>query len=247
MTWSTQEIAGKQADVFVPAEDKPIGVLLFLHGYDGLTLKDNAAYSREMGRHNLVGVCPRGPRCWWTDVVYEPFDANRSPIDYLAQEIPRFCQQHWQIETPQIGLCGVEMGGQGALQLAYRHARKFPTVVAISPIVNFDSWWGHGTSLDELFADREAARQRTATLHLHPLNYPKHQLLLCDPGDEYCFDGAVTLASKLSSTGIPFDHDFLTTHGGYGWNYANEMAGRVVEFIATKLTSIPPNIAPLSN
>ena len=124
------------------------------------------------------------------------------------------------------------MGGQGALQLAYRHARKFPTVVAISPKVDFETWWGHGTSLDTLFSDREAARQRTAILHLHPLNYPKHQLLLCDPADLYCFEAVLTLASKLSSTGIPFDQDFETSHGGYGWSYANLMASRTIEFIA---------------
>ena len=73
------------------------------------------------------------------------------------------------------------MGGQGALQLGYRYARQFPIVVAISPKVDFETWWGHDTSLDTLFSDREAARQRTAILQLHPLNYPKHQLLLCDP------------------------------------------------------------------
>lgn len=129
------------------------------------------------------------------------------------------------------------MGGQGALQLAYRHARQFPTVVAISPKIDFDTWWGHGTSLDTIFSDREAARQRTATLHLHPLNYPKHQLLLCDPADPYCFDGVLTLASKLSSTGIPFEQDFETTHGGFGWNYANAMAPRAIEFIASKLAN----------
>ena len=189
MTWSTIEFLGKSADVYVPASTaKPNGVVLFLHGYDGITLKDNEDYSRELEKHNLICLCPNGQHCWWTDAVYEPFDTLLSPIEFLAQNVPCFCQENWKIEPPRIGVCGVEMGGQGALQLAYRHARQFPTVVAISAKVDFESWWGHGTSLDVIFSDREAARQRTATLHLHPLNYPKHQLLLCDPADSYCFD-----------------------------------------------------------
>jgi len=233
MSWSTTQVSGKHFDLFEPsAADKPGGVVLFLHGYDGVTLKDNPAYSSELAKHNLIGLCPHGEHCWWTDAVYPPYDPVVSPLEYLSQQIPPYCEERWQISPPRIAVCGFEMGGQGALQLAYRHARKFPTVVAISPKIDFESWWGHGTSLDVLFDDAEAARQRTAILHLHPLNYPKHQLLLCDPTDPYCFDGVVTLASKLSSTGIAFEDDFVTTHGGFGWNYANAMAPKAINFIA---------------
>ena len=237
MTWSTIDFLGKSADVFVPSNTTPSGIVLFLHGYDGMTLKENEAYSRELSQHHLIGLCPIGPHCWWTDAIYEPFDSLQSPIEFLRTNVPQFCHDRWQIKPPRIAVCGIEMGGQGALQLAYRHAREFPTVVAISPKIDFDSWWGHGTSLDSIFPDREAARQRTATLHLHPLNYPKHQLILCDPADLYCFDGVLTLASKLSSTGILFEQDFETTHGGYGWNYADAVAPAVVGFIAGKLGS----------
>ena len=68
-------------------------------------------------------------------------------------------------------------------------------------------------------------------MHLHPLNYPKHQFLLCDPTDLYCFDGVLTLASKLSSTGILFEQDFVSTHGGFGWGYVNAMAPAVMDYI----------------
>lgn len=239
MSWTTTTISGKPADVFVPAGTADrLGIVLFLHGYDGVTLRDNEHYSRELTRHNLIALCPHGLQCWWTDEVYEPFDPDVSPVRFLAEQVPAYCQQTWQMVPPKIAVTGVEMGGQGALQLAYRHARQFPIVVAISPKIDFESWWGHGTSLDQIFPDREAARQRTAILHLHPLNYPKHQLLLCDPNDLYCIDGTMTLASKLSSTGILFEDDFQTTHGGFGWNYANAMAPRAIAFIAEKLRTV---------
>src|SRR6478752_4197504 len=165
MSWSVMEIGGKPADVFVPAGTAaPTSVVLFLHGYDGVTLKDNVAYTTELTKHNLIAVCPLGPHCWWTDTIYGPYDERQSPIDFLAQNIPPYCQQTWQIAARQIAVCGVEMGGQGALQLTYRHARQFPIVAAISPKVDFETWWGHGTSLDIIFDDREAARQRTAIL-----------------------------------------------------------------------------------
>lgn len=235
MPWSSDTLSGKPADLFEPEGATARGAVVFLHGYDGVTIRDNPTYTSELNKHQLACICPHGPECWWSDRIFEPFDANLSPVDFLAQQIPAFCQNRWGIETTRIGVTGVEMGGQGALQLAYRHARKFTIVAAISPKVDFETWYGHGTTLDQIFPNREATRQSTAVLHIHPLDWPKHQLLLCDSADQYCIDGVHTLASKLSSTGIPFDSDFESTHGGFGWQYANAMAPRVIEFIAKHL------------
>ena len=234
MSWSTTQVEKIVFDQFVP-QTTATGVVLFLHGYDNITLKENRAYTEQLEKQSLIAICPLGPGCCWTNVANEDFHPQLSPVEFLARHVPAYCEQTWGITAPKIAVFGIEMGGQGALQLAYRHARTFPIVVAISPKVDFESWWGHGTTLDTIFPDREAARQQTATLHIHPLNYPKKQTLLCDPADQYCFDGVVTLASKLSSSGIPFDHDFVTSHGGYGWEYANFMARRVVELIATEI------------
>ena len=231
MNWNSVDIADKQADVLSPPA--PTGVVLFLHGYDGVTLLDNVTYTAALKRHGLACVCPRAPKCCWTDAVYTPFDPANSPLEYVRGPLLEQLCSTWN--TLPFAVAGIELGGQGVLQLAYRHARQFPVVAAVSPKVDFENWHGHGTSLDEIFPDREAARQRTATLQLNPLDWPRHQLLLCDPADEYCIDGVRTLASKLSSTGIPFEHDFESTHGGYGWNYANAMADRVIDFLARGL------------
>jgi S-formylglutathione hydrolase len=237
VVWTSDSISSKPVEIFEPdAPGERRGVVIFLHGYDGVTLRANPAYTNELNRHLLAAVCPLGPECWWSDRIYPLFDPDISPVEFLAQQLPGYCQMRWNCDATKIGVTGVEMGGQGALQLSYRYARRFPVVVAISPKVDFETWHGHGTSLDEIFPNREAARQATATLHIHPLDWPKHQLLLCDPADQYCIEGVHTLASKLSSTGIPFESDFVSTHGGFGWNYANAMAGRVIEFLASHMS-----------
>jgi S-formylglutathione hydrolase len=82
-----------------------------------------------------------------------------------------------------------------------------------------------------MYATAEAARQDTATLLLHPLNWPRQQLLMCDPTDAEWFEGTERLASKLSSTGIPFESDLGTQHGGHSWSYFNHVAPRAMEFL----------------
>jgi S-formylglutathione hydrolase len=130
------------------------------------------------------------------------------------------------------------MGGQGGLQLAYRFPREYPVVAAISPAVDFHNLYGQGLPLDEMFAGKEAARQETATLRIHPLNWPRHQLLVCDPADSRWFEGAERLAGKLWSIGIPFESDLETSAGGHSWQYYQSMAARCVDFLADRLDAL---------
>lgn len=238
-TWSTVEIGGKQAEVYEPqkpAEGNP--VVLHLHGHSLRTLRDNEAHSRELERYGMRAVCPHGARSWWTDVVCPEFDSEITPLDFLRDHVIEYIRERWDVQPPGIGLAGVSMGGQGGLQLAYRYPREFPVVAAVSPAVDFQNLHGHGLPLDEMFRDKEAARQATALLLFHPLNWPRYQLIVCDPRDEQWFESADRLVMKLRSMGIPVETDLTTSHGGHGWEYYDAMASRVFAFLAEHMASI---------
>lgn len=249
--WRQVTIDGKTADVFEPARvATPAGVVLFLHGHGLITLRANSVYSAELERHGLRCVCPHGRRSWWGEVICREFDAEISPADYLRTSVLSWIAREWEVTPPGIALLGVSMGGQGALRLAYRSPQDFPVVAALAPAVDFQIWHGRGLPLDEMYPTAEAARQDTATLRLHPLNWPRNQLLMCDPEDSEWFEGTERLASKLSSTGIPFEADFSTRHGGHSWDYFNHVAPRVMQFVrerlAAELSRLPvvPNRGP---
>ena len=109
MSWSTELLAAHPADVFTPdSPATPHGVVLFLHGYDGVTLRDNVAYTAELNRHGLACVCPIGPLCWWTDRVHVPFDAHVSPLDFLKQQVPEFCREG--VKSCAIDINGYDIG-----------------------------------------------------------------------------------------------------------------------------------------
>ena len=235
-TWSQLEIDGKVADVYEPMQTAEHGrVVLHLHGHGLETLKDNPVFSAELERHGLRCICPHGQRSWWTDTICREFDADVSPLAFLRERVIPYIAERWDVHPPNVGLMGISMGGQGALQLAYRHAREFPVVAVISPAIDFHNLIGRGLPLDEMFATQEAARQQTVTLHVRPLNWPKQQLLVCDPKDEEWFEGVERLVSKLYSSGIPFESDLTTIAGGHSWDYFDSMAGRIVGFVAEGL------------
>jgi pimeloyl-ACP methyl ester carboxylesterase len=234
--WQQLDIAGKPADVFYPNQRSPANfAIMFLHGHGQITLKDNDVYAAQLDRMGLACVCPHGRRSWWGDRLCREFDARVTPIEYLRQSVLPWMAEHLHAVPGAIALLGVSMGGQGALRLAYRHPQQFPIVAALAPAVDFQNWHGRGLALDQMYASPEEARQDTATLLVNPLNWPRHQLLMCDPADAEWFEGAQRLASKLYSTGIPFESDFETTKGGHSWEYFNHLAPRVMQFLADAL------------
>jgi S-formylglutathione hydrolase len=236
MSWRRVEIAGRAADVFEPTTVAAFGgAVLFLHGHGGETLADKPAYTAELERHGLRCVCPHGGRGWWLDVPAPDLDADITPLRFLVDRVLPWIAETWHVQPPMIGLLGVSMGGQGVLQLAYRHPLRFPVVAAVSPVVDFHRVYGEGLPLDAMFPDREAVRQETVVLQLHGLNWPRHQLITCDPADAHWFEGAERLAMKLASSGVPFERDFETSAGGHTWYYFNPRAPRVVGFIAERL------------
>lgn len=234
--WRTVTIGNKQADVFaLPEGPSYERAVLFLHGQSGRTIAGDRVLMSELARHGLPAVCPHGGRSWWLDQVCHEFDENVTPMSYLREQVVPWMSEQWGIEPPAIGLLGIDMGGQGALQLAYRAPRDFPVVAAISPAVDFHVLWGQESPLDKMFANAEAARQQTATLQIHPLNWPRHQMVVCDPADELWFEGAERLASKLFSIGIPFESDLETSTGGRRAEYAQSIAPRCIAFLAERL------------
>ena len=237
--WSTVQIDNRRVDVFDPAIDgDPAGCVLFLHGHGRVMLNDNSHFSDLFARHNLAAVCPDGGRSWWLDHICSDFHSSLTPHEWILQQLVPFIEQRWNVKPPSIALLGISMGGQGVLQLSYRNARRFPVVAAISPAIDFHVLHGQGLPLDDMFPTLEDARQETVVLNLHPLDWPRHQWVCCDPNDVEWFDGCARLGMKLSSSGILHERDFDTSGGGHSWDYFNRMAPAAVQHIVQGLASV---------
>lgn len=182
-------------------------------------------------QHGVHVVAPRGKKCWWLDRLSRDFDPVQTPMQHVRTDVVEWISRTWGVAPPGIGLLGISMGGQGALNIAYRHPQTFPVVAAISSPIDFYKAYGQGFPLDEMFESAEAARQESVVLHLHPLNWPKFQFFACDPLDPTWFAGNEILASKLASTGIPYECDLKTSLGGHTWEYFTRMTDKSLAFI----------------
>lgn len=230
--WSRQEIDGHGVWLFEPADSSPTRpTILFLHDYDEVIPFSRSAWRDAFAMAQSRVIAPEGGTYWWLDQVIPRFDPRHSVQDFVVSRVlPAFGVPH---EGPlsRLGILGIGMGGQAALAFAYRFPRRFPAVTAIAPMIDFHLLVPHEDEiLTETFGSREWARQHTAILGIHPLNWPSAQFICCDPSDIW-FDSADRLRMKLNSIGIPLTHDLETEAGGHTWEYFDHMAGRSLGFL----------------
>jgi pimeloyl-ACP methyl ester carboxylesterase len=238
-SWNEISLAGHSCDVFEPSRAHPDGfVVIFLHGVHLTRLVDNAAFTAEFERHGLRVIAPMTMRSWWTDRICPEFDPAITAEAYVRTTVLDYIAERWDVRPPAIGLLGTSMGGQGGLRMAYKYPQMFPAVAALSPAVDCQKRFNGDETLPTMYRDAEAARQDSAILHVHPLNWPRFQFFACDPTDERWFDSSDRLHMKLASIGIPHTCDLVTSGGGHGSEYYDRMAPRAVGFLVESLEAI---------
>jgi pimeloyl-ACP methyl ester carboxylesterase len=236
-TWSDVTIAGHPCQAFQPDAAAPHGgVVMYLHGVHLGRIDERPAFARLFDEHGLRCLAPVTRRSWWTDRICAEFDPAVSAERHVLDRVLPWLATKWDAAPPQIALLGTSMGGQGALRLAYKHPSVFPIAAAISPAIDYHLRMEEGDeTLNQMYRDPEQARQDTATLHIHPLNWPRHQWFCCDPTDHRWHESAERLRSKLYSLGVPHTCDLDTTGGGHGWEYYERMAPAALAFIVEAL------------
>lgn len=236
--WTEVEVAGHFCQVFEPRRPSEHSyTVVYLHCSEAAPLAGLPAFTQEFERHGLRVIQPMSGLSWWTDRLWPTFDPAISAERYVLECVLPYVDDRWQARPPQIALLGMSMGGQGALRIAYKHPNVFPTVAAISPAIDFQKRIDEGIDpgLDEMYRDAEDARQDTATLHIHPLNWPRNQFFCCDPTDYRWHESTDRLRMKLWSLGVPFECDLETVAGGHSFEYARHMAPRAIGYLADRL------------
>jgi S-formylglutathione hydrolase FrmB len=231
--WSTIDIGGHECRAFQPTQPSPQGyTVLYLHDVECGGLDAHAKFTQLFDRYGFRCLAPMTGDSWWTDRIYPPFDPQLSAERYLLDRVLPWLNEHWNVRPPQIALLGIDMGGQGALRLSYKRPNIFPVVAAIAPAVDYHVRMQHGdAALRQMYRDPEQARQDTATLHIHPLNWPRHQWFACDPEDYEWYESSDRLRMKLYSLGVPYEADLETSAGGHSWDYYEAMAEPALHFL----------------
>lgn len=123
------------------------------------------------------------------------------------------------------------------MRLSFKHPGTFPVVAALSPAIDYyRKIEENDPVLSRMYDfDAEAARQESALLQVHALNWPRHTWFCCDPDDHRWHDSSDKLHMKLYSLGIPHVCDLETSAGGHSFEYYNHMAPTALAFLVERL------------
>ena len=233
--WRTIKVLDWDCAVFLPEQlEEPRDALLYLHDEDGLN--ELTAHAESLQRHDLAAIVPLCGPSWWLDQPVPAFDEARTPQQFVREHVVPTIKAEIGNPDLRFGLLGSGMGGQGVLKLSYAFPQEFPVVAAVAPAIDFHLLLkaGHPV-LSEVFDGVEAARQHTPILHVHPLNWPRHQFFCCDPEDYVWFDSSDRLRMKLGSIGIPFDAELQQSCEGDRDAYRQQMLPRAIQVVREKL------------
>ncbi|QJW92803.1 alpha/beta hydrolase-fold protein [Frigoriglobus tundricola] len=226
--WTRVTIGAKAADVFAPIDALPQCVL-YLHSLAEESPATDAAFTAALRRHRLRCLAPCGGWCWWADRVCPEFDPAITPERFLLNVLVPWAEAEWHLGPRAVALVGAEMGGQGAMRIAFRHPERFPVVASLAGALDCQDWYGRGTPLDEMYESRERCRLDTAILHLDGHHWPRHIWFWCAPADATCYRGNDRLYEKLSAMGVPHTADLDTRAS------PDQMIPPVLDFVASAL------------
>ena len=244
--------------IYLPpqAEHAPCPVLYWL---SGLTCSEQnfitkAGAQRFAAEHGVVIVAPdtspRGPDVpdaegydlgqgagFYVDATQSPWSAHFRMEDYIVRELPALIEAQFPA-TDARAISGHSMGGHGALTLAMRHAGRYRSVSAFSPIVApAQVPWGEKAFAAYLGDDREAWKAHDAVA-LVESDLAERLPLRVDQGgaDEFL---ATQLKPELleaacAAHGHPLD---LRLHAGYDHSYYF-IASFIGEHIAHHATAL---------
>ena len=215
--WHTIDVAGHPCEMHAPSDPVAGRAVVFLHGggppgRDPPWLREVPGLRDLFEAARLPVLAPRAGHSWWIDRIVPAFDPVVTPERFVVDAVRGEIARRFGVTPPGLAVMGGHMGGQGALRLAYRHPHLFPVAAAIAPALDFHLAMRDPDAYDDsdayaalwpIYGDVERARQDTAILHVHPLNWPRHQCFVSDPSDRRWHDGAARLREKLVALGIP--------------------------------------------
>lgn len=198
-------------------------VVYLLHGYSGNYLDwitrvpELRGYADEF---HLIIVCPDGGfSSWYFD---SPVDSTIRYETFMTKElIPDIDARYRTIpDRAHRGICGLSMGGHGALYLAIRHPGEFGATAAISggvDILPFPKNWDIAKRLGDIATHRENWERNSVINLVDSLKNNELKIALDDGVNDIFIKENRALHEKLLRLHI--NHDYTERPGGHTWNY----------------------------
>lgn len=198
----------------------PVVYLLHGHGDDAFAyIRHKPSLPHLADSLGLIFVTPTALDSWYldspvrADYRYETF-MTTTLIDSIDARYPTLARREGR------AICGLSMGGHGALFLAFRHPELYVACGSMSGGVDvrpFSRNWGLPGILGDPALNQKAWDENMVVNQIDRIKNGRLSIMI-DVGDNDFFRSVnQTLHERLLGRGI--GHVFLTRPGSHNWNY----------------------------
>lgn len=209
-------------------------VVYLLHGYSG----DYANWIRRVpqikqyaDQFQLILVCPDGKNSWYFDSKVDPGSRYES---YITKELVPFVDATYRTNNSKDhrAICGLSMGGHGALYLAIRHQDIFSAAGSMSGVLDlipFKNSYG----LEKIIGDTSAVTiAQYSDLQLADRIDSSLSLIIdCGISDPF-IEVNRNMHQRLME--LKINHDYIERNGGHNWPYWRNAIGYQLLFFHKK-------------
>lgn len=198
-------------------------VVYLLHGYSGdyaNWIKRVPQLKTYVDKYQLIIVCPDGGYSSW--YLNSPINPNSQYETFIGKDVPQFIDSAYRTiqNTKGRAICGLSMGGHGALYIAMQHPEFFGAASSMSGVLDL-SPYKTKLGLPQLLGD---------TLGYN-IQFPAHSVVnmaqqalidslqvMVDCGVD---DPFIETNRRLHQTLLQRKkaHTYLEREGGHSWNY----------------------------
>jgi putative tributyrin esterase len=229
-------------NVLVPGElkkDKQYPVLYLLHGYMG-NQSDWLRYTaleRYMWEYEMIVVIPDGHQSYYTD-----FKHGLPYFSHIALELTEHLEMLLPIskDRKDHSICGLSMGGYGAMKIALTYPEKFGHVGSFSGALNPDQVKGNIPSRQGLFyamfGDESILGTSNDLKYLIETNLKNQKempdLYMACGTEDFLYQTNLDFKSFLESKDISFT--YFESKGAHTWHYWDQIIQRYLRHINKK-------------
>lgn len=217
-----------RAMVFVPenylTSTDSFPVVYLLHGYSGFynnwyeRVPDVERYATD---YQMIIVTPEGTYDSW--YIDSPIDSTKKYKTYIGEEVPNWINGHYRTikSKNKTGICGLSMGGHGALTIAVDYPERFGAASSMSGVLDLRP-----------LSDREELKKLLGDIFEYPSNWfnnsflsniykidlknPPALMIDCGEDDKH-LDVNIEVHKLLDERKIP--HHFAIKPGNHNWDY----------------------------
>ena len=208
-------------------------VIYLLHGLSD----DHTIWSRRTAvelyasSYECIIVMPDGGRSFYRNTA-----SGDNYKDFIANDLPSFIENTFPAERNRENrfICGLSMGGYGALALALEYPEKYSKAAAFSSVADIQYFIKNlaGTHKKALFGDVEnlsGTKDDLFYLAEQTVNHPlRPELFLACGTEDFLYECNTRFRDHLNN--IKYTHKYVEKPGVHNWYFWNEQIQNALKF-----------------